>query len=76
MRHVILTTVERWRVLWDAHAIVEVEAAATDTLITINRYIGSTLTSDTAISLIFAAGQYINTGDREQLDTLLATVPD
>ena len=73
-RDVILSRIERWRELWDAHAIVDVEAAAIDAVGAINSYIGVKYDSETAVSLIFAASTYINTGHREALDKLLAEI--
>ncbi len=43
---------------------------------TINGYIGRKYESETAVLLIFAESTYINTGERTQLDALLATIPD
>lgn len=76
VRNAILSRIERWRELWDAHAIVDVEQAATAAIGKINEYIGKKYESEMAVSLIFAASTYINTGEREQLDALLATIPD
>jgi len=75
-RDVILSRVERWRELWDAHAIVDVESAAIDAVGAINSYIGVKYESEKAVSLIFAASAYINTGQREGLDRLLAEIPE
>jgi hypothetical protein len=71
-----LSRVERWRELWDAHAIVDVESAAIDAVGVINSYIGVKYESDTAVSLIFAASNYINTGQREALDKLLTAISE
>jgi hypothetical protein len=76
VRDAILSRIERWRELWDAHAIVDVEEAAIAAMGTINGYIGRKYESETAVLLIFAASTYINTGERTQLDALLATIPD
>jgi hypothetical protein len=75
-RNVILSRIERWRELWDAHAIVDVEAAAIDAVGVIKSYIGVKYDGETAVSIIFAASAYINSGQREELDKLLAAISE